>query len=245
MNSEMSSLAKTGAESSSRLDLWIRILKSRNVRNMAEIGIWKGDFSRDVLKACGLIERYYMIDPWATLPDWNKPLNFQPESFDDVYLEAMQKTEFAAATRVVLRGRTKEVIHQIPDGSLDLAYIDGDHTLRGITIDLIKLWPKVKEGGLIGGDDFTRSPWQHDVRFEPTLVCPYSVYFAEAMGLPIVALPFNQFLIEKNSAVGFSFVDVPGGYDDLSLNKLPPGNEISGFRRVLNRAMRVVGLHHR
>ncbi len=105
----------------------------------------------------------------------------------------------------MLRGRTKEVIDEIPDGSLDFAYIDGDHTLRGITIDLIKLMPKVKEGGLIGGDDFTNTPWQHDIRFEPTLVCPFGIYFAEAMDLPIVALPFNQFLIEKTTGGVFSF----------------------------------------
>jgi hypothetical protein len=54
----------------------------------------------------------------------------------------MKKTEFASAKRVVLRGRTKEVIDDIPDNSLDFAYIDGDHTLRGITVDLIKVFPR-------------------------------------------------------------------------------------------------------
>ena len=52
---------------------------------------------------------------------------------------------------VILRGRTKEVIDQVPDNSLDFAYIDGDHTLRGITIDLMNVLPKIKEGGIIGG----------------------------------------------------------------------------------------------
>lgn len=33
-----------------------------------------------------------------------------------------------------------------------------------------------KEVGLIGGDDFTTSPWHHDLRYEPTLVCPFGVY---------------------------------------------------------------------
>jgi hypothetical protein len=49
----------------------------------------------------------------------------------------------------VLRGRTRELINQIPDDSLDFAYIDGDHTLRGITIDLVRLLPKMREGGVI------------------------------------------------------------------------------------------------
>jgi hypothetical protein len=142
--------------------------------------------------------------------------------FDDVYAEAMEKTAFASRRVVVLRGRLKEVIDEIPDESLDFAYIDGDHTLRGITIDLIRLFPKMKRNGLIGGDDFTPNPWQHDTRFEPTLVCPFSIYFAEAMDIPIVALPFSQFLIQKRADASFSFVDFTGKYSDLSLNKFPP-----------------------
>jgi predicted O-methyltransferase YrrM len=111
-----------------------------------------------------------MVDPWANLPNWNKPFNVSAEAFKEVYEEAMKNTAFAASKRVVLRGRTKEVIDAVPDNSLDFAYIDGDHTLRGITVDLIKVLPKVREEGLIGGDDFVNTPWQHDARYEPTLV---------------------------------------------------------------------------
>lgn len=143
--------------------------------------------------------------------------------FDDIHKKAMARTAFAADKRVVLRGRTAEVVGQIPDGSLDLAYIDGDHTLRGITIDLIRLLPKVKDGGLVVGDDFANNPWQHDPRFEPTLVCPFAIHFAEAMDLPIVALPFDQFAIHKRSGAGFSFTDGTGGYRDVSLNRLRTG----------------------
>jgi len=118
--------------------------------------------------------------------------------FKDVYAEALLKTDFAASRRIVLRGRTSAVIDQIPDQSLDFAYIDGDHTLRGITVDLIQVLPKIKDGGLIGGDDFVNKPWQDDAAYEPTLVCPFAVYFAEAMGFPFVALPHKQFLIQKS-----------------------------------------------
>jgi len=142
----------------------------------------------------------------------------------------------------VLRGRTKEVVGHIPDQSLDLAYLDGDHTLRGITIDLIKLLPKVKEGGLIGGDDFTDNPWQHDVRHEPTLVCPFSIYFAEAMDLPIMALPFNQFVIQNCRGASFSFTDTTGKYGDVSLNKPPSRSAKAAVKKALGRALSRLGL---
>jgi predicted O-methyltransferase YrrM len=161
-----------------------------------------------------------MIDPWAHLPDWNKPFNVNDQTFEEVYAEALRKTDFAASRRIVLRGRTSAVIDEISDQSLDFAYIDGDHTLRGITLDLIQVLPKMKDGGLIGGDDFVNKPWQHGSAYEPTLVCPFAVYFAEAMRLPFVALPHKQFLIQKAAGTSFSFVDLTGTYSDLSLKKL-------------------------
>lgn len=129
----------------------------------------------------------------------------------------MQKTYFAAEKIKVLRGCTNDVIDYIEDASIDIAYIDGDHTLRGITNDLIKLFPKIKEGGYIGGDDFIENPWQHGKAYEPTLVYPYAVYFSEAMDLPISALPHNQFILYKKSSEKFEFKGWNNRYNNLSL----------------------------
>jgi predicted O-methyltransferase YrrM len=221
MNIEDLQFQQIFSDAKSRGQLWNRILDSANVKTMVEVGVWKGEFAKQILKNCNSIQRYYMIDPWANLPDWNKPANVKSEVFEDIYAEAIQNTEFASSKIKVLRGRTIEVIDEIEDDSLDFAYIDGDHTLRGITIDLIRILPKVKRDGLIGGDDFINNPWQHKMRFEPTLVCPYSIYFAEAMDFPIIAMPFSQFLIQKRVGGSFSFIDTTGKYGDLSLNKWP------------------------
>jgi Methyltransferase domain len=215
-----SHIASLIAGSPSRFDLWVRLLRSVPLECAAEIGVWKGDFAKVLLANFGNLTKYYMIDPWAHLPDWNKPFNVDDRSFEAVYAEALLKTDFAANRRIVLRGRTSAVIDEIPDESLDFAYIDGDHTLRGITVDLIRVFPKIRDGGLIGGDDFVNKPWQHGAAYEPTLVCPFAVYFAEAMRLPFVALPHKQFLIQKATDAGFSFADLVGTYSDLSLKKL-------------------------
>lgn len=220
MHVEVQALRDLATGCQNRLQLWTSLVKAMDVRTLAEVGVWKGDFAKQVLDSCRTIERYYMIDPWAQLPDWNKPWNVDSQQFDEVFQEAMAKTAFASEKVTVLRGRTTEVIEEIPDGSLDFAYIDGDHTLRGITIDLIRVLPKIKEGGVIGGDDFTSTPWQHDAKFEPTLVFPFSVYFAEAMDLPIMALPFDQFLIQKCSDPHFTFADNTGKYGNISLSQL-------------------------
>lgn len=200
-----------------RAALWQELIKSFDIASMAEIGVFRGTFAEEILKSCTEIKKYYMVDPWRNLENWNKPANRTNEVFGEFYAETMARTEFAREKRVVLRGKTSEVIDQIPDESLDLAYVDGDHTLRGITIDLIKLYPKVKPGGYIGGDDLCRSIWQHSLEYEPTMVYPFALYFAEAVSARLIALPFRQFLIEKNTSGSFELIDTTGYYTDPSM----------------------------
>lgn len=169
-----------------------------------------------MLKALPGIETYTMIDPWRTLPGWNKPANWWQELFDGVYDEAMTRTAFAGAKRIVLRDRTTEASAGIADGSQDAVYVDADHTLKGIAIDLIRMLPKVRPGGLLCGDDFTRTIWQHSEKYDPTMVFPYAVYFAEANDMPIYSLSYDQFIIH-NEPSGFAFVDLAGGYANLSM----------------------------
>ncbi|MDZ7629717.1 MAG: class I SAM-dependent methyltransferase [Parvularculaceae bacterium] len=227
------------ASAPSRIDLWTQAINTADVSAMAEVGVWKGAFSKAILQRCASVGRFFMIDPWASLPDWDKPLNVEQTRFDEVYDEAMRATDFAAARRTVLRGRTKDVASEIPDGSLDFVYIDGDHTLRGIAIDLQRMLPKVRAGGFIGGDDFSPTPWQHDARYEPTLVFPYAVFFAEAMDLPIFALPHDQFLIRNAADQGFSFTDLTARYGDLSMRELQPPPTVA---RLMRRAVRRLGI---
>ena len=106
-----------------------------------------------------------------------------------------------------MRGRTLEMASQVEDASLDYLYIDGDHTLRGITIDLQLMPAKVKEGGFIAGDDFMHNIWQIGGKnYSPCEVFPYAMYYAEAAGLKFYTLPMNQFLM-YNDGNGHSIVD--------------------------------------
>jgi hypothetical protein len=212
------------SKSQSRVELWVEFIQSTGVHRMAEIGVYRGDFAAEVLRRCVGLTAYYMVDPWRRLSDWNKPANHEDAVLEGFFRETKAKTEFAAAKRVILRGKTTEVTEQISDGELDFAYIDADHTLKGIAIDLIRVYPKVRAGGFVGGDDFTRSVWEHDIRFEPTLVFPFAVYFAEAVGATIYALPHSQFCLQKGDGAQFAFVDLTGKYDDVGLrNQFVPG----------------------
>ena len=201
----------------SRLDIWIEFINFHNIQSMVEIGVFRGEFAERILRESESLKTYHMIDSWKNLEAWNKPANKDNETFERYYLETLDRTDFAVNIRNILRGKTTEVIGEIPDESIDFAYIDGDHTLKGITIDLVSVYPKIRDNGWIAGDDFSRTIWQHPKNFEPTLVFPFTAYFAEAMGMILYALPFNQFLLKKSRNQQFEFIDLAGGYDDMSL----------------------------
>lgn len=203
----------------SRLELWTRLTAHRAPRTVLEIGVWKGAFAEHLLRTAPSIERYLMIDPWRPLEGWNKPLNVSDAEFEAAHAAALARTEFAAARRQVLRGTTTERIGDIDDASCDLVYVDGDHTLRGVVVDLVAAWPKLAPGGWLAGDDLSPTIWQHGRQFEPTLVFPLAVHFAEAVGARIWALPFQQYVIEKPppGVRAHAFVDLAGGYPDTGL----------------------------
>lgn len=213
------SLRERWLSARSREQIWTNAIQAIDARIVLELGVWRGAFAESLLRECAGVHRYYMLDPWKNLDDWNKPSNVPQAEFDAIFDEAMARTAFAGDRRRVLRGRTRDVIDNIPDASLDLAYVDGDHTLRGIAIDLILTYPKVRPGGILGGDDYTPTIWQHNERFEPSLVCPFASYFAESQGAPLFILPFNQFAIMKPAQAGdhFAVIDLTGRYGPRNL----------------------------
>jgi hypothetical protein len=185
------------AHSEDRFALWIDLINRMSRHGavtVAEIGVWEGDFAMRILSKCPNVERYYVVDPWRHLEDWGKPLNVSNERFDRAFRTTMERVAFAKDRVEVLRGTTLEVVDQIADGELDLVYIDADHTAKGIVIDLIKLFPKVRDGGVIGGDDYVDHVYQHDPsRFDPTMVKPVVNGFVAAHGIEHFSSNGSQF----------------------------------------------------
>src|SRR5260370_16700191 len=104
-------IASLIAGSPSRFDLWLRLLHTASLESAAEIGVWKGDFAQAILANFSVLTKYYMIDPWAHLPDWNKPFNVNDQTFEYAYSEALPKTNFAATPLTPLRRPPPSLIH--------------------------------------------------------------------------------------------------------------------------------------
>lgn len=133
----------------------------------AEVGVFKGNFSKDILEAVKP-EKLYLIDPWQNFDDpglsssWYhaKSSNDMEAVFRDV--SDRFSTEVSSGQVEILRGKSQDRVPEIPDASLDFAYIDGDHRFEGVLEDLRILNPKIKVGGYLILDDYMTRGWWGD-----------------------------------------------------------------------------------
>jgi len=115
-----------------------------------EIGIWNGGNAEAVL---GHIypKKYYMIDPYKESREYIGD-QYTQKKFDEAY-DAMSKF-FNEFSNVVIMKMTSFEASKIVPNNLDFVYIDGAHDYNNNMLDLEIWYPKVRIGGIIGGDDY-------------------------------------------------------------------------------------------
>lgn len=119
-------------------------IKGKNLIG-AEIGVNEGKNAYRILKNLD-IKLLYLIDPYP-IDFVDKKLHYSDGEIR--YLRAKGLlSEFD--NKMFLRCTVNDVILPM----LDFAYIDGDHSYEATMNDLSMLYPIIKEGGIIGGDNF-------------------------------------------------------------------------------------------
>lgn len=107
-----------------------------------EIGVYHGYHSRNILRNL-LIKKLFLIDPYGTyIQDGDAVF----ENAKKDLLKYQDKIEFVRKT-------SDDAINDVPN-ELDFIYIDGNHEYEYVKNDFIMYYPKVKQGGIIGGHDF-------------------------------------------------------------------------------------------
>lgn len=99
------------------------------------------------------ITKLYLIDAWEHLDqlgDGGHPAEWHFNNWKECH----DRIEPFKEKAVFLKGMSKEMIKKIPDDSLVLAYIDGDHSFGGCFSDLLNIYPKVKTGCVIALHDY-------------------------------------------------------------------------------------------
>jgi hypothetical protein len=131
--------------------------------HVVEVGVWRGQLCREVLR-----ERrdaiMTLVDPWeAGKPGepWyesgSKMARCSQAEVDQVMAEALESIRFAIGRWTVLKATSVQAASLVLDGSVDLVFIDADHSYEGVKADIEAWLPKVKAGGWIGGHDY-KSP---------------------------------------------------------------------------------------
>jgi glycosyltransferase involved in cell wall biosynthesis len=125
---------------------------------ICELGTWKGRslcVVADLVKSKGL--KVIAVDTFeGTL---NEPAMVRLAQADDpfsAFLVSMKRFELHP---IIRKMTTDEAADLVPDGSLDLCFIDADHSYEGVVNDLARWVPKVKPGGIIGGHDYNGTSW--------------------------------------------------------------------------------------
>lgn len=120
----------------------------------AEIGVWEGAFSRQLcLSVPGLHLR--CVDPWRSYEEYQDPKN-QKMKIEKAYRTAVEKLTPLGCD--IMRMTSLAAAAQVPDGSLDFVYLDGNHGETFVTADLHAWAPKVRRGGIVSGHDYMERP---------------------------------------------------------------------------------------
>jgi SAM-dependent methyltransferase len=135
----------------------------------AEIGVWNGDFSAQILWTVRP-SLLHLIDPWKCVHD-DEHLDasygankINQEGMDEIQKRVTKRFERAINLGIVRihPAPSTEILQKFPDESLDFVYVDGDHTHQGYLADLRASLRVVKKGGLICGGDYGQDGWWGD-----------------------------------------------------------------------------------
>lgn len=136
----------------------------------AEIGVWEGEGSKD------LLTKYkntylYLVDWWQATPEGHsyfkgskKISRLNQEQMDNAYKKALNNLKGFENRITIYKQESAEASKNVKDDSLDWIFFDGDHSEEGLTRDLINWVPKVKKGGWIGGHDWENKNTYGDVK---------------------------------------------------------------------------------
>ena len=165
-----------------------------------EIGVYEGDFSAQILKVVNP-RKLYLVDPWEAQGGEMKDSWFGTEKtggqsamdarFDEV--AARFKSEIGSGIVELVRNYSDAAVSKFEDDSVDWVYIDGNHLYEYVKKDLELYFSKMKEGGLMTGDDYNDGGWWKDG------VKKAVDEFVENGYAEVVKLRGNQYILRKLS----------------------------------------------
>jgi len=135
------------------------LIIERKLEKIAEVGVLRGECTRRILRspAVDIIKDYIAIDPWGVKENKQACDTYRQHSqadWDCYYKRVVTYMSWFQQLRV-MKLSSLEAASLFRDGYFDLVFIDGDHGYDSVIGD-IKAWmPKVRDGGILCGHDYT------------------------------------------------------------------------------------------
>ncbi|HEY6320004.1 MAG TPA: class I SAM-dependent methyltransferase [Thermoanaerobaculia bacterium] len=96
--------------------------------------------------------RFYCVDTWEGSVEHQDLEVIQRKQLYHIFCDNIQSAGVAPMVRPV-RMPSVEAVRFFPPASVDLVFVDGDHTYEGCLADLEAWWPTIKPGGRVLGHD--------------------------------------------------------------------------------------------
>jgi hypothetical protein len=143
-----------------------------NSINVIEIGARYGESTKLLLKYLN-IRNYYIIDPYCSYDEYEHDgfndiiKGKDDEIFNKVKNELQIYTTYVNKNTNLIFNRTfsnnEETIQSIKNESIDLIFIDGNHSYKYVLEDLENYYPKLVKNGILCGDDFFMRLKKNDI----------------------------------------------------------------------------------
>lgn len=126
--------------------------------SFVEVGAWKGCSTAymavEIINS-GKRINFDVVDTWKGSAAHGITTQQQEE---ELYREFLQNTMDVRHVLRPIRATSLQASRLYEDGSLDFVFIDAEHTYADVLVDINSWFPKIKEGGFIGGHDYGH-PW--------------------------------------------------------------------------------------
>ena len=133
-------------------DLVIHLFSEQETIVGLEIGVASGWTMNHFLQNLPNL-RLTGIDPYTGYMDGDREIT--QDMLDAQYLAAQDNILDFAPRGKILRGYSQDFVNSFEDESLDYIFIDGDHSYEGALRDCELFFPKIKNGGVFAGHDWS------------------------------------------------------------------------------------------
>jgi len=133
-----------------------KVINENNFKNCVEVGIGYGFHARQVLENTN-IKKLVLVDPSKWYPNDGFAEDVMKNGgFDDLVLNIKRMLTPWENRYTWLRKCSTEVTEEeIPEESVDVVFVDADHSYEAVKADLEFWWKKVRKGGQLLGDDYS------------------------------------------------------------------------------------------